>query len=206
MKNFLKKIQRTFFEGVIALLPISLTLYISYLIFKGLFKLFSVAVPFLPDPFKDIFYIEMVTVVLTFLMFFIGVLFIGFLAKTVIGNFLNKTVENVLTSLPLIRTIYKAFKQLFNLIFTTSEDKKYSKIVMVEFPNKGKWVIGFLTGKCNEKLSPTKDKEYYTVFLPTTPNPTTGYLLIFPKDEIVETSLSMDEAIRLLLSGGIIKE
>ncbi|HOV14143.1 MAG TPA: DUF502 domain-containing protein [Spirochaetota bacterium] len=206
MKEFLKKLQRIFFEGLIALLPLTLTVYITYYLIKLFYKMFSFAVPLLPEPFRDIFYFDFVIVIITVILFFLMVILIGFITKTFFGKFMERFIENIFISLPFVKVIYKAIKQLFSLIFSKDEGTKYSKIVLVEFPYKGKWAIAFLTGKCNEKFTPDKKRDYYTVFLPTTPNPTSGYLFILPKEDIVETQLTMDEAVKLILSGGINKE
>ncbi|HPO49925.1 MAG TPA: DUF502 domain-containing protein [Spirochaetota bacterium] len=206
MKDFLKKIQRTFFEGLVALLPLTLTVYITYYLIKFFYKIFSFGIPLLPEPFRDIFYFDFIIVVITVIIFFLLVFIIGFVTKTFLGRFIEKLIENAFISLPFVKVIYKAIKQLFTLFFSKEEGTKYSKIVLIEFPYKGKWAIAFLTGKCNDKFSPDKKKEYYTVFLPTTPNPTSGYLFILPKEDMIETQLTMDEALKLILSGGIIKE
>lgn len=206
MKKFLKKIQRVFLEGIVALLPITLTIYITIFAMKFFYKFFSFAIPLLPDPFRDLFRFDFIIVIITVIIFFFSVVLIGFIAKTFLGKAMETFVENMFISLPFVKTIYKAIKQLFGLIFSKDDTNKYSKIVMVEFPYKGKWAIAFLTGRCGEKLSPEKKKEYYTVFIPTTPNPTSGFLFIVSKDDIVDTQLTMDEAIKLILSGGVVKE
>jgi uncharacterized membrane protein len=204
MSDIFKKIRRHFLEGLIALLPITLTIVIIYFLFNFIYQQFDFLIPLLPKEIRGIFFFDFLVVILTIMMSFILITLVGLAANTFIGKALEKIVENTFISLPGVKMLYKSFKQLFSMVFKNT-DQKFSKAVLIEYPSKGLFSIAFLTGKCSSKLSPDTKKEFYTVFMPTTPNPTTGFLVIVPKESIREIDIPIDDAMKMILSGGILK-
>jgi uncharacterized membrane protein len=205
LKKILKTIFKLFFNGLIAILPLSLTIYILYILIKLIYDFFDFSIIFLPSSFKNIFLIKFITISFTIFLFILATIFIGFIIKTVIGKRILKIIESFVISIPVIKSIYIPFKQLLDMLFK-NDKQKFKKIVLIEYPSKDKWAIGFLTGECTKRYSPDNNKKYYTVFLPTTPNPTSGYLLLLQEKDIIETDITMDEAVKLIISGGIIKK
>ena len=123
------------------------------------------------------------------------------------GNALEKVIDKIFSFFPGVKGLYGLLKQVFNLVFRRKEEKEREfKVVFVEYPHREEWALAFLTGKCNESTSPSDDKDYYTVFMPTTPNPTTGFLMFVPENKIIRTDLTMNDAIKLIFTGGIIKQ
>jgi uncharacterized membrane protein len=123
----------------------------------------------------------------------------------VVGKAVERFVDWFFGSLPGVKGLYRTVKQIFDLVFKRGSGKDY-KPVFVQYPHSGAWAIAFLTGKCSENLAPDMTRDYYTVFMPTTPNPTSGFLMIFPEDEIRHTEMSAGEAFKLIISGGIAKK
>ncbi|MEW5814892.1 MAG: DUF502 domain-containing protein [Spirochaetota bacterium] len=204
MARLIQKLKTHFLEGFLALLPLSLTAYVVYLFFKFTYNLFDFVTILLPPPLNEKSYFQIITVFITIAVFIIITILIGIIAKSLVGSKIQKLVETAITSLPGIKPIYNSFKQLFNLIFRNPGSSE-KKVVLIEYPLKGKYALAFLTGKCNEKITPDGKKVYYTVFMPTTPNPTTGFLMLVEEKDIIPVEITMDEAIKVIFSGGLIK-
>jgi uncharacterized membrane protein len=195
--NPIKSIKQLFLNGLFFILPIAIT----FVLFNFLFKLITswlnpvrqLNIPYL----SQIPYYEVILVV-----FFI--LFVGMILKTfILRPFLN-FVEDVFKKIPLLRTVYFGTKQLI-LAFTSKDQLSFKSVILVEFPLKGVYSVGFLTSQVPQGMSPNKEIVYFNVYIPTTPNPTTGYFVMLPKDRITETDLTRQEAMSLIISGGILQ-
>jgi uncharacterized membrane protein len=124
---------------------------------------------------------------------------IGAIAKFVAGRRLLAVGENIVLKIPLARTIYSATKQVTSAM-TIQENKSFTSVVLVEFPRKGIYAVGFLTGTIKDSFGKTFGK----VFIPTTPNPTTGFFELIPADEVLQTEMTIEEAFKIIISGGIV--
>lgn len=188
-KNIQKK---HFITGLILFIPIWITIYIIWLFIK---LISNIAKPFI------ITIIQMVNFpinhfVITTISFIISVIIIyciGLAANTILGKSLFKKIESIIMKIPIISDIYIASKKLVNF-FTEYKEIKNNKVVIVEYPRTGVFTIGISTIETEDKIG---------VFIPSTPNPTTGYLVFFPKEETKITTLSVEEALRIIVSGGI---
>jgi len=127
----------------------------------------------------------------------------GVLAANLLGRKLVDVWENILGRIPLIRNVYNAFKQITHSVLL-SETKSFSKVVLVEFPNQGMWSIGFLTNPLVNIQSNSLDKELIAVFVSTTPNPTTGFLIMLPKNKVIELEITIEDAFKMVMSMGVI--
>jgi uncharacterized membrane protein len=138
------------------------------------------------------------------LLLAIGILVLtGVLAANLLGRQLVALWENILSRIPIVRNIYNAVKQISSTVLT-SQGKSFRKVVMVEYPRKGIWSIGFLT---NEEVAIDCQQiqaDMVAVFLPTTPNPTSGFILLFSKDELVELDMSVEEGFKFIISIGVV--
>ena len=132
-------------------------------------------------------------------IFIVGALFKIFLLEPLVH-----TLEAVLLKIPLLNPIYSGIKQLVHA-FTAQDTLSFQTVILVEFPRKGMYSVGFITSEVPAQIAPNTDKKYFTVFIPTTPNPTTGYFIFAPEDEVTVTDLSRQEAMSLIISVGIIK-
>jgi uncharacterized membrane protein len=153
-----------------------------------------------PVVLRDVRYSEFIFVLIFILA--LGALLRFFLARSLIHAF-----EKLLSKIPLIRPVYSGLKQLTSAFSINIQDEKQSfkQVVLVEFPRKGMYSIGFLTSEFHQTLSPNKSMRFFSVFIPTTPNPTSGYFIVVPEAELITSELTRQEAMALIISGGIIQ-
>ncbi len=186
-----------FINGLLTLLPLTLTIAIFSLTFR-LLKTWLEPVSAIRPEFLA--WIPHVEIILTFVIIFVfGAILRFFILKQLVN-----VVESILFRIPLIRPVYTGIKQLVSA-FNPNNQLSFKKIVLIEFPRKGLYSIGFLTSELAPELAPQKDIKYYNVFIPTTPNPTSGYFVILPESDVSITSLNRQEAMAMIISGGIIQ-
>ncbi len=128
---------------------------------------------------------------------------IGWLATNFLGRFVINISEYIVDRVPVIRTIYGALKQIFETIMA-SQSQAFRDVVMLEYPRKGVWSIGFVTGRSEGEVQRVTENETINVFVPTTPNPTSGYLLFVPKKELKYLEMTVEEGVKLVVSAGIV--
>lgn len=128
----------------------------------------------------------------------------GILAANYFGQRLMSWGESILSRIPLVRSIYNSVKQVINTILSTNSEA-FRKVLLVEYPRKGLWTIGFQTGAVNAEISNKINEEMISLFIPTTPNPTSGFLVMIPKQEVIELSMSIDEALKFIISLGVMQ-
>jgi len=136
------------------------------------------------------------------------VILVIFLVGIVLKNFILlrvlHAVEALIFKIPLVRPVYSGIKQLVSAFNIKDSPDTIKQVVLAEFPRNGLYSIGFLTGQLPPELAPTQDKRYFNIFIPTTPNPTTGFFIIIPEEQIINVHLTRQEAMALVISGGII--
>lgn len=189
----IRKIKNAFVYGIIVILPVYITFKLLHLVIK-LFIGFS-------HPLIAVFVKN--RIVSSFISFFISILFIlvaGLIAKKFFGGRLKEYISEVLKGIPVISTIYKAADDVINFVFTGSKSLLKGRAVIVNFPTKETSMIGFVT---NERIF--DNDERLTVFIPTTPNPTSGFLVIVKKEDVKYIDVSIDDAIKFIISGGLSK-
>jgi len=193
----MKKMKRKFITGIVALLPIGFTVFICWFLvirIGGLLEAVFNRIPalsLLPSP---------VISLIGFLALLIIIYIIGVITSSYIGRRLLKLGEDLISKVPIIRTVYISARKLTNAIFI--EKSAFKKAIIVEFPRKGIYTMGFMTNEHSWEID--GKEENVNVFIPTSPNPTSGYYVIVPKSEIRETDLSIDTALRTIISGGVI--
>lgn len=128
----------------------------------------------------------------------------GVIATNILGQRLVAWSEALLEKIPLVRTIYNAAKQMSNAIFATN-GAAFRKVLMIEYPRKGMWTVGFQTSESTAELSEKTGVEMISIYIPTTPNPTSGFMLLVPKDDVIELSMSIDEALKFIISLGVMQ-
>ncbi len=201
-----KGLKAKFLTGILVITPAFVSIFIIVFIFNKIDKLIS---PFIVKLFQKYFLnVELPHFVITFLsllFLFILILFVGIVAENFIGKRILKIIDRLFSSTPLIKGIYVALKQLLDA-FRLTNSKKFNKVVFVEYPKKDMWVIGFTTAPlCKELSQYFSKKKMVNVFIPTTPNPTSGYLIVVKAESIIETSLTIEDAIKYVVSGGVIQ-
>jgi uncharacterized membrane protein len=188
--------RRNFLTGLIFLVPVVITFYVFYLVVikmgGSLGKVLGVF-PILSSLPKSI--LTFISVILTIL----GTYAIGVFAGSIVGRRFLSTGDAILSRVPFLKGIYLASKELTQAV--VGEKKAFRKAVLIPFPRPGSYAIGFLTSDRKWKVG---DKVYLNVFVPTTPNPTSGWYLIVPEEEVTYLNISTEEGIKLVVSGGVV--
>ena len=198
MNNFLKIIRRNFISGLIIFIPFIITIYLIVEITTWL----NTLVDFTPARFLDIpefinpYLSQFIIFLIAGISFIAFITLIGLLTKNLLGKFLLNSGEKIISKIPLASTIFTTMKQVSKTIF--SDGPKNQKAVLIEYPRKGTFTIGFATQDLENK-----DLDKIPVFIPTSPNPTSGFLIFVPKEDIKELDISADDAFKLIVSGGL---
>ena len=175
------------------LVPIGFTLYLTIFIV-------SISSNLIPKELNPNNYLPFSIPGLEILLSILFITFIGGLSLSFIGKKLLQLINDILKKIPFLRTIYGAIGQMTQS-FTQNKSKKKS-VVLVEYPRKGSWAVGFATKDNKGEISKKTNKHLINVFVPTTPNPTSGFLLMFPKDEVIYLNMSFEEASKFIVSAG----
>lgn len=186
-----------FLKGFLTLLPITLTVAVLNLSFRILKNWLRPIYNLEPEFLKQVPFSE-------FLLTFFFILLIGIILNVFLLHSFWTAFENLIGKIPLVRPIYAGIKQLVQA-FNPHDNGSFKHVVLIEFPRQGIYSIGFMTSEAPTDLSPDTKTTYYNVFIPTTPNPTAGFFLIIPKENVQITTLSRQEAMALIISGGIIQ-
>ncbi|MCD6386195.1 DUF502 domain-containing protein [Candidatus Sumerlaeota bacterium] len=192
-------LQRRFIAGIITIIPITITLLILFFIVKKIYQVFSPLV-------SRLFYInvpilnEVLPVLISVLLLVILIYLIGLLSATYAIRRLIGIGESILARIPFIKILYSTSKQIVDAI-SLPQKGAFKKLVAIEYPRKGMYGLAFSTG---EMIDESTGELLVSVFLPTTPNPTSGFLLLLPVEQVYEINLSIDAGVKLIISGGIV--
>jgi len=192
-RSIFVRLRNNFIAGVVVLIPIGITVYLTLFIIKISSKL-------LPKELNPNHYLPYNVPGVEILISIILITFIGWLSLSFIGKRLLDIFNNILKRIPILRTIYSAFEQMLDIF--TKRDENSKNVVLVEYPRKGSWAVGFATKENKGEISKKSKQNLVNVFVPTTPNPTSGFLLMFPKEEVIYLDMSFEEASRFIVSAG----
>ncbi|MBN2267003.1 MAG: DUF502 domain-containing protein [Candidatus Babeliaceae bacterium] len=198
-KGFGATIKSLFISGLLTILPLVLTYALFKFLFKTLKYWLSPLFDILPPLLKAIPFSE-------FLIAIIAIIFIGAILKLFFLNKLIEYTESLFKKIPLISQVYMGIKQLVQALGPKEKDH-FQRVVLVEFPRRGSYTLGFLTSETHSELVPKayEGAGFYNVFVPHTPNPTGGFFILVPAAECIETNLTRQEAMTIIISGGIIQ-
>lgn len=192
-------LRRYIIAGVLVWVPIWVTL----LVIRFMLDMFDTTLDLLPLQFRPDNLLGFHLPGLGLLFVLVVVATTGMMVTNILGNRLVGWWEYLLSRIPLVRSIYTAVKQVLTTLFSTSEES-FRNVVLIEYPRKGLWSIAFQTGSGFNHISDTADEEMLTVFVPTTPNPTSGFLIIVPRKDTRKVSLGVDEALKMVISLGVV--
>jgi uncharacterized membrane protein len=192
-RSVLSKLRNNFIVGVVVLIPIGITIYLTLFIIK-------ISSNILPKELNPNHYLPYNIPGVEIIISIILITFVGWLSLSFIGKKLLEIFNNILKRIPILRTIYSAFEQMLDIFTKSDENKK--NVVLVEYPRKGSWAVGFATKENKSEISHKSKQNLVNVFVPTTPNPTSGFLLMFPKEEVIYLDMSFEEASRFIVSAG----
>ena len=192
-RSIFKSIRNYFIAGVVVLIPIGITVYLTLFIIKVSSKI-------LPKELNPNHYLPYDIPGVEIIISIFLITLIGWLSLSFIGRRLLKIFEDILKRIPILRTIYSAITQMTET-FTKSEGNT-KNVVLVEYPRKGTWAVGFATKENTSGIADKAKQDLVNVFIPTTPNPTSGFLLMFPKKDVVYLDITFEQASKFIVSAG----
>ena len=192
-KSITLLLRNYFITGVVVLIPIGFTLYLS----KVLIGLSS---KILPENINPNSYLPYEIPGIEILISLIFITIVGGLSLSFLGKRILKLIDDLFKRIPFLRTIYSAIVQMTETFSNKDNDKK--SVVLIEYPRKGVWAVGFATKENKGEMATKTNKKLINVFVPTTPNPTSGFLLMFPIDEVIYLDMSFEEASKFIVSAG----
>ena len=198
LKTIKDRVRGHFFAGRLIILPLGITVYVI----TALLKVMDHVLDIIPPPLHPQTYLPFPVPGLGLILSLLLVILTGMLAKNYIGRRVVDFGEYLLSKIPLVRPIYSAMKQITQAMFGETQ-AAFKRVVLVEFPRQGIYALGFVTGAAAGEIEDRTARKLVSVFLPTTPNPTSGFYLMVPEKETVALSMSVEDAFKLLISAGI---
>jgi uncharacterized membrane protein len=202
MNNFLKSLRTAFFAGVILLAPLSITLLVfSWLVenIGGRFR--SHFFFYLPDTLLERANLVVLWNLLATVMVIVLITLLGFLSRYFIGRFAIGLAERIVRTVPFVNAVYATVKQIVDT-FSTQNRAVFQEVVLVEFPRPGVYALGFLTNRVKGEIQDRTKEDLWNVFVPTTPNPTSGFLVMIPANQVTELRMTVAEGMKVIISGG----
>ena len=191
--SFIARLRNYFITGIVVLVPIGITLYLTTFFI-------SISSKLIPSEINPNNYLPFLIPGLEIVLAIIFITLIGYLSLSFIGKKILQIFNELLKKIPILRTIYSAIGQMAETLAPKRKSKK--SVVLIEYPRKGSWAVGFATKDNKGEISKKTNQNLVNVFVPTTPNPTSGFLLMFPKDEIIYLDMSFEEASKFIVSAG----
>ena len=202
LKKLQRRLRNVFITGLLITLPIALTYFILQFLFKNLDALSPVFTKILIDlgaPIPEGYRIPALGLVITLLI----VLAVGWFTTNFFGKRLIQLGENIVGKIPFVRRIYKGSKQVVQSI-AHADTRAFRKVVLIEFPRRGMLAIGFVTGEARGEVQENTFEDVLNVFVPTMPNPTSGFLVFAPPEELTEIDMTIEDGVKYVVSGGIV--
>ena len=194
-KSITLKLRNYFFTGVVVLIPIGFTLYLT----KILINLSSRLIPSEINP-NTYLHFEIPGLEIFLTIVFITI--IGGLSLSFLGRKFLQIIDDLFKRIPILRTIYSAIGQMTQTFTQKNDNKNKKSVVLVEYPKKGTWAVGFATKENKGKIKNELNRDIVNVFVPTTPNPTSGFLLMYPKEDLIYLDMTFEEASKFIVSAG----
>ncbi len=201
LKVIAEATRRYFVAGLLVIAPIGVTLWAVWSIIQWLDALLlprvlKLVVPGVEGP----LHVPVVGALFTFA----AIILVGVIARHLFGSELVRIWERALSRVPVARSIYAGVKQLSEAILTSSQRPSFRRVVLVEYPRKGVFALAFTTGPAQGAVQQVMPKTMINCFVPTTPNPTSGFYLLVPEDEVIDVTLTVEEAFKLVMSAGLV--
>lgn len=193
------RLKRIFFTGVVILVPLALSGYVLLQLFRLMDGIFAPRIQAWIDPYVPGFYIPGLGLILTLLV----VLLLGWLSSNLVGRRIVARFERLIAQVPIGGSIYAATKGVMEALARDQSDA-FKRVVLIEYPHKDMFALAFVTGSSKWPDIHPRTADIVMVFLPTTPNPTSGYLLLVPRDKTVDLPITIEEGVRMVISGGIL--
>lgn len=200
----LKSLRNAFISGLLLLAPVGVTVFVL------LFLIDKIGTPtrdifffFVPEEMFARREMRLLLDILSAFYVLILITLLGYLSRLFIGKLAVQAFDRLITNVPVVNIIYNTVKQIIDT-FSQQKQAVFQKVVMTEFPRKGVFVIGFLTGRGKGEIQHRTAREVWNIFIPTTPNPTSGFLVMIPREEVTELDMTVSEGMKLIISGGAV--
>jgi uncharacterized membrane protein len=194
------RLRAYFFAGILITAPMAITIYLAWLFVSFVD---SRVTPLIPARFNPENYLPFAIPGLGVLIVVIAMIVIGASTAGYFGRLLTRYVDAAVVRMPVVRSVYVAVKQIMETVLS-QKSKAFRQAVLVQYPRQGIWTIAFLTGVTKGEVQACIEEDLINVFVPTTPNPTSGFLLFVPRSDIVPLSMSVEEALKMVISGGLV--
>jgi uncharacterized membrane protein len=200
--GLIARLRSSFLTGLVVISPVAMTMW---LLWTTMGWIDSVVLPLVPDQIQPEKYIGINLRGVGLIIFLIFTVLVGWIAKGLIGRSLISFAESFVQRMPVVRSVYSGVKQIAETVFAQSE-RSFEKACLIQYPRKGIWAIGFISTEAKGEVAreAETDDTLISVFVPTTPNPTSGFLLFFPKSDIIELDMSVEDAAKLVISAGLV--
>ncbi|MFV0244651.1 MAG: DUF502 domain-containing protein [Qingshengfaniella sp.] len=195
-------LRASFLTGIVVIAPIGLTVYLLWTVI-GWIDAF--VLPLVPQIWRPEHYIGINLRGVGVIFFLIFTILVGWIAKGLIGRSMIRWAERLVYRMPVVRSIYTGLKQIAETVFA-QQDANFEKACLIEYPRKGVWAVGFISTRAKGEISHTlgDGAPMLSIFVPTTPNPTSGFLLFAPATEVIELKMSIEDAAKLVISAGLV--
>ena len=205
LQRLKQSLKNDLIAGLLVVIPLATTIWLTFTIARWTID-FLTSVPKQINPFDGLhpILVNLLNFAVGLAVPLFGILLIGLMARNIFGRWLLDIGERVLQAIPLAGAVYKTLKQLLETILQDSGGR-FRRVILVEYPRRGMWALAFVTGGVTNEIGSHFAEPMLSVFVPTTPNPTTGWYCIVPERESIELSISTEDAFKVLLSGGIVK-
>ena len=196
------RLRSSFLTGIVVIAPVGLTIW---LLWTTMGWIDGVVLPLVPETFQPEKYIGINLRGVGLIFFLLFTIFVGWIAKGIIGRSLIGYAESLVDRMPVVRSIYSGIKQISETVFAQTE-RSFEKACLIQYPRRGIWAVGFISTEAKGEVSEKAETggKLMSVFVPTTPNPTSGFLLYFPKEDIIELDMSVEDAAKLVISAGLV--
>ncbi|KIC11322.1 membrane protein [Leisingera sp. ANG-M1] len=195
-------LRASFFTGIVVIAPVGLTIWLLWSVMGWID---SVVLPLVPTTFRPEQYIGINLRGVGLIIFLLFTIVVGWIAKGILGRSLISFAESLVDRMPVVRTVYSGIKQISETVFAQSE-RSFEKACLVQYPRKGIWAIGFISTTAKGEIAERAETSggLVSVFLPTTPNPTSGFLLFVPEEDVIELEMSVEDSAKLVISAGLV--
>ena len=210
LKRFISGFRNSFLTGIVVIAPVGLTVWLVWTVIGWIdgFVLPFVPSQYQPEEILKAILGEDVRVNIRGLgvvFFLVFTTFIGWIAKGLLGRTVIRSAENLVNRMPVVRSVYSGVKQIAETVFAQA-DRSFEKACLIEYPRRGIWAIGFISTTAKGEVSKRagSGQKMQSIFVPTTPNPTSGFLLFFPAEDVIELDMSVEDAAKLVISAGLV--
>ena len=201
-RGLFARLRASFLTGIVVIAPVGLTIWLIWTLFGWID---SVVLPLVPGTFRPEQYIGINLRGVGVIIFLVFTILVGWIAKGLIGRSLIVFAEGLVDRMPVVRSIYSGIKQISETVFVQAE-RSFEKACLIQYPRKGIWAIGFISTVAKGEVTERAETSgrLLSVFVPTTPNPTSGFLLFFPEEDVIELDMSVEDAAKLVISAGLV--